>query len=414
MLFLKLWLLVSIKPLWLRWLSVIASLAQIIILFKLLAKIFDKKTALITTFLISTSAYNIFWSIQVRSYPFFLLFQLIYLLIFIKAQEKNFLWWILLGLIGFINFSIEYGFFWLYISVNLFFLLNSIFIKKPHKNVFLGWIVSNILTLFLFLPYFLKFIEWSSRSPQYSILNVDKILGLHQPSLKTIVSLIYLYLTNSLIDTQNLFLLAYVIFFVINILYGSLNILRHRWGLFIIFISYVPLLLAVTTSLLISPVITDYQIMISSIGFFIIIGNLLSDKKQLVYLILPLFLVINLWQYGNYLKTGNYQGWQSALKYLSNTLDRNDFIAFYPNYFHQSYEYNYQLLNLPKFNQPKIIPVETPNDLIRAKSFYPQQKFCYLVTNLIEDRNINLLLKNDHYELRNFRTLKVYCLSGNL
>ena len=264
MLFLKLWLLVSIKPLWLRWLSVIASLAQIIILFKLLAKIFDKKTALITTFLISTSAYNIFWSIQVRSYPFFLLFQLIYLLIFIKAQEKNFLWWILLGLIGFINFSIEYGFFWLYISVNLFFLLNSIFIKKPHKNVFLGWIVSNILTLILVVPYFLKFIEWSSRSPQYSILNVDKILGLHQPSLKTIVSLIYLYLTNSLIDTQNLFLLAYVIFFVINILYGSLNILRHRWGLFIIFISYVPLLLAVTTSLLISPVITDYQIMISS------------------------------------------------------------------------------------------------------------------------------------------------------
>src|SRR3989338_4767857 len=101
LLFLKIWAIFSIEPVWLRIPSLIFSLIQIPLAYKIVRKIFNRQTALLSVIILATSAYHLFWSVQVRSYAMLMAFQLIYIWLFLKSLETEDLKdWLLSGLFG--------------------------------------------------------------------------------------------------------------------------------------------------------------------------------------------------------------------------------------------------------------------------------------------------------------------------
>lgn len=409
-LFLKIWMIPSIQFIWIRLPSLLFSILQLYFLYALLKKLFNKPVAILTSLLYAFSAFQLFWSIQVRSYPMSLLFQLAYLLVFINSiKRNNILYWILLGITGFIAFSIEYQFLWTLISINLFFTAAYLFQKDFQKNRIRGWIFSNFLTLLLFSPYLKKFLEWTINYPEYSILSISEVAYKKQPSLFSFISMISLFLTNEAVEYVN-YQLFFAVILIILILYGSFIIYKHSYGLLILFITYLPLLFTIIVSAIFGSIFIDYQVIISSIGILIILGYLLNYKKRLIFLILPLFLIVNLWQFHSYLKKPDWEDWPEIINFIGSKLDKNDIISFYPPYYEQSFAYYSKIYKLPENNQPEFHNIASREDIeniLRVKE--KRNKFCYFLLYDPPEEIGKLLLNKELIQTTTFRNSKIFC-----
>ena len=414
-LFLKVWTEFSNNSTWLRIPSVLFGTLELVIFYKLLLYIFNKRIAQISSLLFSVSAYQLFWSIQVRPYPLVMLFGLIYAFFFITSLRKyHFKPWLLLGVIGFIGFLVDFSFFWIYFCLNFFVTLKLVSDNKLRKNLLKYWLISNSLTLLLFLPYLIKFVILTIKSPNFSVRSMIQIINPEGFVLMDVISVLYLFLTNSAVDYYDYFNIFYVFVLLSLLIYGSSKIIKHYFGLFFILLSVLPLASLVLFGILFHPILVDYQIMISSVGLLVILGFLFSEYKNILFLFLPMFLIINSWEYFNFLTMKDKENWNGAISFLSTELSANDFISFYPmNYYYESYNYYSLKYNYHDWEKANLILIEDYRDLDRVLYTKKNNKFCYFVLNDHNNEQISKLLYSGLFDRQKFGAINIFCKKNN-
>lgn len=130
--------------------SLIFSSISIIVGYKIVKLIFNKRVALYTALFITVSPFHIYYAQEVKSYSLFFLLSLASLYFFIKVTKENKigLW---LGYIFFTALSI-YAHYFSFLSIfaqNLFLIFNY---KRHEKGLLKKWVTAQCLVFLLFIP----------------------------------------------------------------------------------------------------------------------------------------------------------------------------------------------------------------------------------------------------------------------
>ncbi len=161
--------------------SVIFSAFSIIVGYKTVKLIFNKRVALYTAFFITVSPFHIYYAQEVKSYSLFFLLSLVSLYFFIKIIKENKigLW---LGYILFTTLSV-YTHYFGFINIfaqNLFMIFSY---KKYSKDLFKKWIIAQSVIFLLFIPWMFVCIEHLRRVtnnfwiPPVSVEDIFHIFG---------------------------------------------------------------------------------------------------------------------------------------------------------------------------------------------------------------------------------------------
>lgn len=169
--FLHFWIKVfNISEISLRLSSLLFGILNIIVIYFLGKKLFNKNTGIIASFLLAISSFQLFLSMDARMYPMLLFFsilscyyfwQLIY-----QSSKKNWLLYVVFTLLAFYTHITA---FFLFIIQNLYFIYHYNFINKSSitlsekmisdkKPFILKWVISQLIILIIFSPWLINFI----------------------------------------------------------------------------------------------------------------------------------------------------------------------------------------------------------------------------------------------------------------
>lgn len=138
----------------------------------LVKKLTNARIALITIITLSLSTQLILFSYQARYYSLLILLAILFVYFsynLFDQKSKTILWLWLISLISIFNHYIIFPVF--YISVLMSFIFYSLILKKPLVRIFnssLKYILAGILSLVIFLPYFLVLHPLSTASSQFT------------------------------------------------------------------------------------------------------------------------------------------------------------------------------------------------------------------------------------------------------
>ncbi len=141
--------------------SFIFSAISIIVSYKIVKFIFNKRVALYTAFFITVSPFHIYYAQEAKGYSLFFLFSLVSLYLFLRALEKN-RTWLWLGYMFFTAASIYvhyFGFLNIF-AQNLFMIFSY---KRYGKDLFKKWISLQFGIFILFVPWLFVCIEHLKR-----------------------------------------------------------------------------------------------------------------------------------------------------------------------------------------------------------------------------------------------------------
>lgn len=149
-LFLNFWKIIGVDEFRLRLSSVIFGVLAIIILYLLAKRVFDKKTALWSAFLLAISPFNIYYSQELRPYAMMVLLTICTVYCFIKGwEEKRILYWS-----GYVIFAVL-NFYTHWIAAFYFFTLivYSVFWCRRDAGARKMFFISNIIIVVLSVPW---------------------------------------------------------------------------------------------------------------------------------------------------------------------------------------------------------------------------------------------------------------------
>lgn len=149
-----------------RSISVLAGIASVLILFYIGHALFDRRTGLVSAFLLAISPYHIYYSQESRPYSLFLFFSLLSILLLIKSLESNrrHLWvgFVIANVLAVYTHTIGFQLFVIQFFLATF-LLRSRFSWSKVKNLAICWFVS----IFFLLPFILQILKHSYRIPAF-------------------------------------------------------------------------------------------------------------------------------------------------------------------------------------------------------------------------------------------------------
>lgn len=415
-LFLKIWMTISISPLWLRLPSILFDLVNIFIIYKILNLLQNKKNALIISLLIAVSAFSIYWSYQIRSYSLLQFLQTFFLYIFFISQKTKSSWYFLLtGIIGSFAFWTEYDFLWVYIIIFLYHLYTILIDNMNLRQKLFNFILMNSSIFVFASPSIYKFITSILTSDYSPLSNYDNngiIFSDFLSIIRYIASIFWIYLTNEdlssfskYIDIFSIFLISLV--FISSLIYFYLYKEKNKIFFFLIYFPIISSLLIYRYLFIFTP----RRIIIVFIGMYIVLGTIFMRKK-ILYIFIPIWILLNLMNYFNYIKQNNFENWQMVLYILKGKLNNSDYLSLLPTYSKQSYRYYSELYKYNQKDMPNLITIENIADLSDSLRFSELNKknYCvvlsydgiYLDKSLIEELNKNLYI---HYN----NSPKIYC-----
>ena len=142
----------------LRFSSILFNIFNLIAIYFLGKKLFNKSIGLMASFLLAISSFQLFLSMDARMYPMLLFFSILSCYFFWQAlkqpNRKNWLFYIIFTLLAFYTHLIG---FYLFIIQNLYFIYHFNFINKKQPKI-LQWTLSQFIILFVFSPWLINFI----------------------------------------------------------------------------------------------------------------------------------------------------------------------------------------------------------------------------------------------------------------
>ena len=149
-LLLKIWMSISEKVSYLRFLSTIFGIVSIPLLYSLAKQLVNKKTAFFATVILAISPLHIYFSTETRTYSLLVFETLLSYWLFLKFQQVGSKFYlVLITVVEIISLYTHYYFFFTFLSLNLLFLIH--FGRKSVQ--FRQWMFFQILSLSSLIPW---------------------------------------------------------------------------------------------------------------------------------------------------------------------------------------------------------------------------------------------------------------------
>ncbi len=261
-LFTHFWIKINDNETLLRLPGAISTILSTYLIFLIFLKLFNRKIALLSSFLFATSTYHIIYALQFRVNPLLTFLSLIYIYFFIcNLNTTTLLYWFIFTCLGILLINLDYSFFWLFISSNIYYFFY--FLKNRQKEL-----RSSNLRLWIFhsISLFINFIYYLHRiAPVF--------VGEHwviKPNIQRIFIILQEFIQSESKYNWGLDKISLYLSEIITLLF-VLIILKETFGknsikkLFIKILIYIPIF----TSFLISqfyPILINRNIGIASIG----------------------------------------------------------------------------------------------------------------------------------------------------
>jgi hypothetical protein len=283
---LHIWMKISTDLWFLRLLNITINLVTAILVYQMTRQFLSQRTAIISLLLFIISPFQIYHSQELRMYSLLLLSQVGFFYAIFKTidlkEPKQKIWMIIAVFFGTVSmYSHNLGFVGL-LSVNI------ILLFKREKAIFVKLIFAQLAILVLSLP-------WLYYLPQ-QIHKVQQAFWTVAPGL---IDIIQSMLTLFAFLPMPIFLMGFILLIILQsiilvLLYLYKQKDRKHWILFLLLI-FPPIILFVL-SYLVQPVFVPRIFIISSIWFFILFSEYISDfwEKKVGKINLSLFILISI------------------------------------------------------------------------------------------------------------------------
>ena len=314
----------------LRFLSLIFSVLSILMIYKLGELSFDKKTGLISAFILSVSPIHIWYAQEVREYSLlcFLVMASVYFFIRTLKENKRCFW------VGFIltatlSLFTNYFAFLIILASGLFFLY------KEYRISAKKWLISCLAILLLFGPWFNIFIK--------HLVFTKGVFWIPRPDLKSILLTFENFALgyNATALSYLLGSIAFTILFIACFFYGK----KHKDILvFLALFLFVPIIGSFLISQRMSIYIDRQNMAVSPFYYVIVAAGFVAMKNKLAskvlfgigIVILPMLSLYN--YYTNYMPLGYGSGhsvgicpkndFKKTVNYLQENMREDDAIAY--------------------------------------------------------------------------------------
>ncbi len=313
----------------LRVLPVLFSISSLYIIFRISKTLFDSKTALLSTLLMSTAMLQIVYAQELRSYSLLSFLALLSSIFFIDIvkSNKNFVPFIIILTLSFYTH---------YLTAILFVAYNIIFIalthiKKESKNKLNNWIFSQIILFILIIPILIPLIKVSI----FIMLRIIYIIcsrGFLEISL--IIALIILISFVLMLNKKNI----RKTYNIATKIYKKDN--NFLIALIILGISYIYVL-----DLIMSPYkmfLLRYTMFIFPI-IYIVFAHRISiiKNKNIKTLLIISILIFNCFGLYFYYNTPTKEQWSKVAKLAENNISYKDIVLFDAHYMSEVFYYYY-------------------------------------------------------------------------
>lgn len=344
----------------LRSLSVVFGILSIIVLYMLGYALFDKKTALLCSFLSAVSLYHIEYSQEARPYPLFLLLSLLSMTAFVNVLKKGRKQDYILGVVTNVLMVYAHNYALFIISAQVIYLF--LYLKNYRQKV------KNLVMMYGFtgifcIPLFLFIFSGTNK--------IGTIISwINKPSLKDIFDLIITFSGKSLV-LAFIFLIFILSVFVhldpsriyplfikkkkrvksdladVNTYFPKNLILITIWLL-------TPIVLSFIISWLIIPVFVDRYFIGCSGAFYLLTARGLSRLSSKTFLF-PILFVILIFTYfplrENYF-VKNKDPWKEVTSFIEQRYQKSDIIFLQPGYIQIAFDrYYHSTANFKKVHR---------------------------------------------------------------
>lgn len=290
-----------------RFLSFIFSSISLVLLFLLTKRIFDKKTAVFSTLILSLSTFHIYYAQEARSYALFSMLGLLSYYSFYKfndwSSKRNILYYLISTTL--MIYTHVFG---------IFIMLSQVISIK--KKLLKKWFFTLTFIGVMYLPYISVLFQQTMHVSNETWRNFpsfnDFFYALSRPA-------------------GNYWLLITFMFLLILYFFKSKNKWLKRtlvswWSITII----LPFLISIT----IVPIFFPKYTIAASFGLYIIVARGIEKikYKHLKYVVILAIILLSLFELNYYYKINQKEDWHSLSKYLDENVGKIDRIIFYPGF----------------------------------------------------------------------------------
>ncbi len=332
-LFLKYWIMFfGVSEFALRLPSAIFGILSIISLYVIGSQLFNKKVAIISSFILAISPFHIFYSQETRNYNLFVFLTLLSMVYFVRIIKEKcpsvrlFILYVITNI--FLLYSMLFGLFVIVIQNIFYFSLN---IKKKNK-----WIITQIFILLVYLIWFIPFVIFLFNEKAYVSQCIDWI---PLPSLFSIVKLFESFSYKGhcfggwdfFVNTKDigfswLLLYIYGIFFIIGIVFSKKN--EIKYVVLSLLWLFIPITVVYLFSYLCFPLFVIRYFIFASPAYYILIAKGIERINISLYQIAAIILIsLLIFPSIYFYYTKNMKiDWKKAIPYIDQNMRENDLI----------------------------------------------------------------------------------------
>lgn len=375
----------------LRLLPVSFGVLTIYVLYKFTKKLFDKKTALFSSLLLTISSYHIYYSQEYRMYG---LFTLLVILSWYLLHQKKLLLWTIISLI-----AIYTNYFYFLVLFSQIVWVNY-FCKEIKKKFYINFSVIIIFFSFWIPTFWIQF-----QNAQKLLLQFPKWGDVSGVSFLKFPPLLFAKFSVGMISFENkilygLIVLFNVLVFGLSTYYISKNYKKSHKNIALILIYFfIPFAIAMISGLF-TRANGPWRLLFILPAYYLIIGHYFANIYQKLFgkILIFLFILINIFCSSQYLFNVQFhrEDWKSAVEYSDELLDKETVVI---NTFSEPFTPILWYSNISQKYFPK-------QDLLKIISTKKIIYYSYLFEIFDPDKSIENTLINNKYKLASEKDFK--------
>jgi len=329
-----------------RSISVLSGIASVLVLFYIGQALFDRRTGLVSAFILAISPYHIYYSQESRPYSLFLFFSLLSILLLIKSLESNRreLWvgLVITNVLALYTHTIGFQLFFIQFFLAAF-LMKNCFSWRKVTNFVISWLSAGLLML----PFIAQILKHSKIPAFQTPTRGHSIFVEMGYSMYSFItgfslgpSLRELHFSSSInIINKYLLLISVVAALCLVLLYFSFRYLSKHHIRFLILVSWLvlPFLMTILLSRFMNSIFQVRYVILAFPALIIILalGVLRVPILWQRNLLFGLLAGVSFWSLINYNFNSKYfkEDTRSTGTYLTAKTERDDLILVNPSYF---------------------------------------------------------------------------------
>ena len=357
-----------------RFPSVIFGSLAVILMYILGKRLFNKEVGVLSSLILSISAYNIYFSQEARPYSLFVFLFLLsfysFLLILEKKDVRNSSFYIISNIL--MIYTHIFGLF--LVLAQTIYILYLFLSKKREKSLLKQWIIIQAVLFILFVPWLGFFIEQIAKIQG----GVDFVNWISLPSLNAVYYSFQEFSGLLYFSSNEIFLILIPMFIIFLVL--SLNavlffrkdgpkagFIKTEENVLLLLFIFVPVILAFIISYAVFPIyVTRYLIPCSAAFYILVAAGLVKIKhknlKTALIILLVLLSLVSVLFYHTAIKK---EQWREAAEYIDENAHADDLVIFNAGYCQIAFDHYSKRTDLIKKTFPAKANVSVDEDDIK-------------------------------------------------